>query len=232
MELLGAFTLIEVDPPGSRKALNFTATMTKAPVVTAGYGGWSKVARPRRKALTEWVGRDPVSITIEFMMDSPDDAGLPTETAARTLESIAGLDSNDPEPPLCLLLSNPPALMPHGYHRAAHVRWFVETLTWDADQTHYNKEGNRIRTAGTVVVTQYVEDTKLSGLAAGGKGKSTKGKKGSRRKTYRVKKGDTLSGIAARKDTYNDPKRWVDIKKANGIRDSKNLKVGKVLKLP
>ena len=45
-----------------------------------------------------------------------------------------------------------------------------------------------------------------------------------------VKRGDTLSGIAAR--VYGDPSRWRDIANANNIEDPFNLPTGASLVIP
>lgn len=231
--MTGSFTLHAQD-----RNVSVTASLRSAPIVTAGYGGWSKIARPRRKALTEWNGRDPVSLEWDFLIDNLlDGRGLPVERDCRALERIAGLDAGDPEPPLVTVASDPPALMPHGLHRAAHVKWFIEELSWDEEGTIYNRSGNRVRATGRLVLTQYVEDEHLEELSPvqrikKRKASSKKGKKGksSRAKTYTVKRGDTLSAIAARK--LGKASRWREIAKLNGIRDPRRLKVGKVLKLP
>ena len=52
----------------------------------------------------------------------------------------------------------------------------------------------------------------------------------SKAKTYTVKKGDTLSKIAAR--LLGSASKWQAIAKANGLRNPNSLKVGQVLKLP
>jgi hypothetical protein len=240
-EVLGAIGTFSLDEIGAKghSALSFTAYMTKAPVVVAGYGGWSRVARPHRKALTEWVGRDSVSIQIEFLVDTVDDdtpgTGVFVENQCRDLESIGGVESTDPEPPLCRLSSTPAPLMPHGYHRATHVKWFLDTLAWDADQTIYNRAGNRVRAAGTLTMTQFVEDTRLQGLSASKRRKTNRGstkRSGSKKKTYVVKPGDTLSSIAAKKSIYGDSSKWHAIARANKIRDPRHLKVGTRLRIP
>lgn len=229
----GTFTVTEIDPSRGRGAWEFTAYMTKPPIVTAGYGGWSRVARPRKKAITEWVGRDSASITIEFMLDTLDeDDGMYVRTQERALEHLAGLDEDDPEPPLVRLSSVPEALIPHNEYHAGHVKWFVDTLTWSADAKISNRVGNPVRIAGTVVLTQHVADHRLESLTSAAKRRRTSAKKGSKRKTYTVKTGDTLGKIAARKDVYGDASGWPRIAKANGIRDPKSLKVGQVLKIP
>lgn len=225
----GVVILTEIHDPPGRKRFVFRALMTRAPVVVAGYGGWSRVARPRRKAITEWVGRDSVSVSIGFIVDVFDEQVYDeyVEDQCRDLESMAGVEITDPEPPLIRLESKPAPLMPHGHHRASHVKWFVENITWDAEMTRYSKDGNRVRAGGEMVLTQFVEDERLRPA------KQNRQKNGGNKKgTYTVKDGDTLSKIAARRDIYGDAKKWKRIAKANNIRDPKKIKVGDTLKIP
>lgn len=229
----GNFWLEEMDPPGAKVAREFRASLKTAAVVTAGYGGWSRVARPRRKALTDWIGRDSVSIQIDFFLNDFDEQrGSWIERACRTLESFAGVESNDPTPPTLELHSNPPGIIPHSYERATHVRWFVETLAWDQDDIRYNKNGNRIAASGSMTVTQYVKDERLKAIHR--RQQAHRNPRGGRRKTYKVKRGDTLQKIAARRDVYHDASKWRKIAKANHIRDPKLGPAwwGKYLKIP
>lgn len=231
LKLPGRFWIRERNPPGKKKAREVIASLNGPAIVTAGYGGWSRIARPRRKALTEWVGRDSVSIEIAFIMsDFAKNRGAYIEDKCQILDELAGVEAGDPEPPLLELHSDPPGVIPHSYERASHVRWFIETLTWDKDAIRYNQNGNRIHVSGTITLTQYVADTRLRMS----KRKKKKGDSRGRRKTYRVKKGDTLYKIAARKDVYGDRHKWRRIAKANKIRDPKlgPKWVGKVLKIP
>lgn len=229
----GTFTLTELSPPNNRQARSFTASMLKAPIPTSGYGGWSRVAVPRAMAFTEWAGRDVLSITIEFILDElVSDMGVYVEKQCRNLERFAGVDEGDPEPPLLELVSDPDPLMPHGEYRASHNKWFLESLDWDADKIIYNDAGNRIRAGGTVVVSVFNQDDVLSVAGRNGKGTSGGGGKPGRIKVYTVKKGDTLSKIAARKDVYHDSKQWKRIAKANHIRDPKKLKINQKLIIP
>lgn len=234
-DALGTFMLEELNPPRGRGAKSFKAVMDGPPVPTGGYGGWEKVARPRRKSLTEWVGRDPMSIEITFLLDGQlySLTGREVESSCRDLESLSGVEGYDPEPALCRLSSVPAPLMPHGQHRARHVKWFIETLSWDKELIQYNRAGNRERAGGTILVTQHVRDEKLSAVADRKSRRSRAGSgRGSKRKTYTVRAGDNLAKIAARRDVYGDPKKWPVIAKANRIRDPKNLKVGRVLRIP
>lgn len=49
-------------------------------------------------------------------------------------------------------------------------------------------------------------------------------------KSFVVRRGDTLSGIAAQ--VYRDPARWRDIARANGIADPRRIRPGDTLRLP
>lgn len=226
----GSFTVTELDPPAGHRARTFTASMMTAPVVTAGYGGWSRTARPRKMALTEWVGRDALSVSFDFILDDyAEGAGLFVESSCQILDELCGVEEGDPEPPLLKLESDPEPLMPHGHHRASDNKWFVETLTWNADQIRYNNAGNRVRAMASITLTVHSEDERLSAAA---KARQNAASKGSRRKTYIVKTGDTLQKIAARKDVYGDSKQWKKIATANKLRDPKHLHKGRVLRIP
>lgn len=214
----GTFTLTELYPKEGRRPRTFRALLVDAPVPSAGYGGWSRVARPRKKALTEWAGRDSLSMTLNFLLDNfAEGKGLWIETKCQILDEMAGVEAGDPQPPLLALKSEPEHLMPHGLERAGHNEWFVEALSWNQADIRYNRAGNRVRASGTIVVTQYVSDVRLTPSedkrqAQGG---------GSKIKRYKIKKGDTLQSIAAKRNVYGDRKQWKKIAKANGIRDPK-----------
>lgn len=224
--ILGTFRFKSDEP-----SYDFEAMLTTMPVPVAGYGGWQKVPRPRRKALTEWVGRDSTSIEIEFMIDSfSDGTGYDNKQAVDTLEKLAGIGIHDPEPPLFKYTTNPPALGWHNNHHASHVLWYVDTLRWEKDQILPNQSGNPMRAAGTVIITQHVKDEHLEALSAveARRQSSTRGRGGSTR--YTVRRGDTLSKIAAKK--LGRASRWREIAKLNNIRDPKNLKVGRKIRIP
>lgn len=227
---LGTF-IFDSDVPD----LHVEGWMTTAPVLTAGGGGWSRVARPRRKSITEWLGRDSVSLEIEFLLE-PDlygddpDQGASVEQACRDLESLWGIESTDPEPPVMKVSSHPAPLMPHGQHRASHVRYFIETLTYDKGTVIYNREGNRIKAGGTMTITQFVEDAHISAVKARRARRATGKRPKPKHKTHVVKHGETLSRIAA--NEYGNMKYWKDIAKANHIRDPHSIKQGQHLKLP
>lgn len=215
----------------------------KKPRVVSPYGGWQVTARPRRIGLTDWVGRDPLKVNFDIMIESRDRRrefsereGVRVEKACRALERMAGLDADDPEPPI--LKVDGGGAIPHDYHDASHVRWVIETLEWDEDAEERNDYGNRTRALANIVVMQYVEEERLSRLSAAherrrrkkDRTKSKRSKKGAKKKEYVVKSGDTLAEIAARE--LGNYRRWTEIAQKNGIRDPRSLRVGQRLKLP
>ena len=230
LDRLGTLELVEINPPPRQDPERFRAYVTKPVIVVAGYGGWSRVARPRRKAITEWIGRDSMSLEIEFMTDVEGEfRGDWNERNIRSLERLAGIDIQDPQPPLFKLHSSPAKLIPHNAKRAPHVNWFVDALTWDKETILTSGSGNRTRAGGVMTVTQYVADERLT-PSVRRRSDRNRTKSGGKKKTYTVKRGQTLSDIA--KEVYGKASRWHDIAHANHIRDPKKLKVGQELKIP
>lgn len=225
MAPLGQVIFEELNP-GRRKRVTFKALMTGAPLPTGGIGGWSRVERPKRKSITEWVGRDGISIEIPFIIDYLlEDNGEACEQQVRNLEMIAGIEAGSNEPSLFRLKSTPPRLMPHGYERARTNKWFLESVSWDRDTVIAKANGKRVRIGGTMIVSQFTKDSKIQRIRQ-------KVERHNPRKFYVVKKGDTLQKIAAREDVYGDARKWREIAQANKIRDPKKLKVGTKLKIP
>lgn len=210
-----------------------------APTPTAdSYGGWQIVEIPKRMGLTEFAGRNPYGIEIEFLVDrfeeGKDRGADHVERNFANLERIAGRNSEDDDPPIFVIDSN--GHIPHDFTRNPRQRWVVESLNWDKELTIISVERRPLRLGGTLVIRQYNHDTSLGsydGPAERNRKKHRKkGDKGrtTTKKLYTVKKGDTLSGIAQRE--LGDSKRWREIADANDIRDPRSIKVGQKLRLP
>lgn len=197
--------------------------MVSGPFTQAGgSGGWEVVARPFRTGFTDWVGRDPLTLTVPLLFD-----GFATSTSVEkaiiTLERMA-IPHGDDDPPT-LRATGP---IPH-----REKNWVINGIDWGEPIYHRDTTENvayRVRQACTITLLELVEDDRLERLAKrAGKGGS-RGKK-KPREPYTVKKGDTLMSIAAAK--LGAAKRWKEIKRMNpGIRDPKRLKVGQKIKLP
>lgn len=202
-------------------------------IVTEGYAGWQIVNRPRDVGLTEWVGRNPMAIEIPFILDYWLEAintnpGIDCENQVSNLETLAGVGSHA-QPPICYVDGR--GAIPHDETIApGSHQWVIETITWDRSmEIRSQTSGRRLRCGGVIVVRKFVTSTDMLRTI-----KSTDRARGSGRKPkhYRVKRGDTLGKIAARKDIYNDASKWKIIADANHIRDRRHLKVNQRLLIP
>lgn len=193
----------------------------------------ARVQRPRRKPITEWTNRDELQVAVSFMFNNigenahigKEDEGVEIEQKIRVLEKMQGRDAGDPAPQPLIILGDPAGCIPNDYHDATHLRWWLEEIQEDESKTLRNKAGNRTRYAGVLIFTEVVEDEPLGKLAAA----NHKNKKGSSTpKKYTVKKGDTLSKIAAK---FHIKGGWKHLAKLNKIRDPRKLKVRQVIRL-
>lgn len=211
----------------------------EAPMPTSdSYGGWVVTGIPRRMGLTEWQGRPPLGLEISFIIDRLEegDTAYVADQMDR-LEKIAATYDRDREPPTCIVDSN--GIIPHDYTHARWVRWIVESVTWDRQMTiNSNQTRSRpLRVGGTLTLRQYNHDDTLDSYDGPaernrkkhrGNDNKKKGARGGDR--YTVRRGDTLTSIAARE--LGDSKRWKEIAKLNNIRNPRNLRVGQVLRMP
>jgi hypothetical protein len=215
------------------KPITFDALLGAEPPKVAGGGGWQVTARPRRQGITDWVGREPVRLTVPFLLDGwAEGKGVPIEKQIRNLEVMSGIGLGSLEPPLVRVFSG--GVIPYDSKTHDGLRWVVESVDWGASLR--NPYGNRVRQDGTIVLLRYVADARLERLKPVEKdrerrrrgGRARRGRGG--RRVYVVKKGDTLSKIAARE--LGKASRWREIAKLNNLRDPNKLKVGQRLKLP
>lgn len=177
---------------------------------TGGYGGWELISRPRRKAMTEWTGRDPLSIGLTIMLDGFA-RGRSVERECRRLERFAGLGKG--QPPTLLVSSG--GLIPHDTYHGSY-RWVIESLEWGDKIVNENEL--RVRQFADIVLLEFVEDRDLIRIPA---------IKRPKKRFVKAKAGDTLRKIAAR--TKSDLK---DLKKWNEIRDAdKELVKGKRIRV-
>lgn len=190
-----------------------------APKVVDGYGGWTVVARNRRRGMVEWTGNNPIAIEIPFMMDDWE-AQKSVEKDMNDLEKMAGIGPPEgPEPPLVHWDAN----SQHDAREASHLDWVIEGLEWDTNISR-NEDGETVRASGTLTLRQFVGDELLSTFA--------KARKKSKNSTHKVKKGESLMTIA--KKELGNANRWPEIVRLNPgvVRDPRNPKDGLVLRMP
>jgi hypothetical protein len=207
------------------------------PAITQGYGGWDEVDRPHNVSLTTWRGFKPTGIDLPLMLDQWA-LGTSVETAVDVLEALAGrgrLRTNAAaggyaQPPL--LIVHTAGVMPYDAHGFPDERWVITNLDWNEDDTITNDAGNRVRAPVTVSLLQYVADTRLAdqALALRELLQSRRAKRGTARRTYTVRQGETLVSIA--RTQLGDPGRWVEIVKLNHLRDPRAVKPGARIRIP
>jgi hypothetical protein len=234
MTHLGEFTVSSVDGE-----LVFRAELgPDGATPTDGYGGWGVTARPKKVGLSEWGGRNPYAFDLDWLIDNYEEGdGAGTERAVWILEQMAGLGDDD-EPPT--LIVDASGAIPHDYTRSPGNRWIIENLGWDKKYEIRNDNGRLIRVRGTISFRKHTFDQALGAYTAAERSRrkaaskrkaGQRGSAGSRRKkSYTVKKGDTLAKIAASR--LGKSSRWREIAELNGISDPRKLVVGQKLKMP
>lgn len=211
------------DPPTDISAL----LGDERPDISSGYGGWDEVERPRRKTVITWRGMPARRLQVSILLDNWT-VGTSIERTIRALERLA-LPREGGQPPVVRIDAAGGALPWQSR------RWVIDAITWG--DALMNGKGNRVRQAAVVTFLEYVSDDLIERIPPAKKRRNKKKrgtgegmKKGAKEKRYTIKRGDTLPRLAAHK--LGDARRWREIAKLNNIRDPRNLKIGRVIRLP
>lgn len=206
---------LRLEGPGG---LQVEAYRTQEPIIPSiGYGGHPVAARPKRKALTVWQGRQPFQITVPMLLWEKNES---VEPERRTLDEMAtGTDAKEPISVKFYgeALPIPPTVANN---------WWIETITW-GEEVRRRRDWAMIRKQVTITLLERVDDELLaqSTLAA-----RVAGNTKTIAKHYTVQARDTLSSIAARE--LLNANRWIEIAELNGIRSNGELHAGMKLVLP
>lgn len=180
-------------------------------------GGWVNVARPQRTSITDWQGSDEDELPVACLLD-----GMPDRSVEPILDGLMALyrprDENGQ-----LVRPGPVTIrggVPHGGHR-----WVIADV---AESDAITAHGRRVQWHGAVTFRRY---TPADLVAAPAKSRTTKANK-----RYRVRAGDTLNSIAIKQcdaKTHREVAAAVTaLRKLNGIRDPRRIKVGQIVRLP
>lgn len=188
------------------------------PILANGYGGWSIVTRPQKKAMTNWDGHQPFQLVFEiWFSEVARDKSI--EGAIKSLSRMARVDSDlDP--------NRPPQVRIHGDafdQTMKNIAWVIQNLEWGKTIRSEN-HGFRIQQQCTVTLLEHV----TGGLVNESNVKP--GQHQPKYRTYTIKKGDTLQSIA--KKLLGKASRWQEIARLNNIHDPRNLKVGRKIRVP
>jgi len=190
------------------------------PRITGGYGGWEVVDRPRKRAMIEYKGIEPVELELEIVFDAwGEDVSITNvDTALANLESMTAPTGKNLPPPLvyieCKSVPKPKA-----------VPWVISNITWGT--TIRNTEGETKRQTAQITFMQ--ADAKEYGRLVP---KPTKARDPHRNlpRTYTWKKGDTWPIVALR--LMGDKKYSTTIIRHNKFRKGHAMKVGDKIKVP
>lgn len=184
--------------------------------------GWTEVARPRRVALTDYMGHSPMRQTIPMILDGLHN-GRVQEPFIRNIERLFRPSHGNYQPSVIYLQGA-------GLYYT-NLNWVIESIEWDATPIK-RPDGRRIRQGLTIVFLQYIPDKRLElrANANAARRKKEAAKRRAAKKRYTVKKGEHLGEIAAKQ--LGDPQRWREIAKLNGIRDPSRVKAGQVIRMP
>jgi hypothetical protein len=206
------------------------------PRITQGYGGREEIERSQDISLTPWTGFKAMGVELPLWLDDlANDRSV--EPAVDILEALAGRGrrrAKDPaggyvKPPAVVVHTS--GLMPNDAQAAPSLRWGVNELDWDEDETVTNDAGNRVRAPVIVTLLQIVEPTRLQtsvGAAIALRARRAKKSRGTRQ--YTVKAGETAMSIA--RTQLGDAGRYQEILRLNGLRDPRALRPNAVLRLP
>lgn len=203
------------------------AWLTSEPIVPSqGYGGHPLAARPKRRGLTVWQGRQPFSVDFPILLyrGGP---GHSVEQDRIALERMATIESVEDYTYKYGVLVNPRRGLTLPIPSAV-TEWWVEELTWGEEVREPPERGGYLtRKLCNVKLLERVDDQVLGSSKQGSKNRNLT-------IFYFVKGGDTLAKIAAKLLGKGDAAHVDQIKKYNpGIRSDGNLHPGKtVLRIP
>lgn len=206
----------------SNPKLTVSAILSQDMPKVTGFGGWQEVARPRRVSFMDWQGNAPIRLQFGLMLDKWGDGPQTCEQDCLDLERMGRPGPQNQKPPTIKITEGE---LPH-----MNVTWALDSLEW-GDCIRQRDTGKRVRQVVSLTLVALSDPYASAKSPAASNRAAAAGRGGQAHPLrYTVKKGDTLSAIAAKE--YGSASDWHKIADANNIRDPKNLKVGQVLKLP
>lgn len=202
--------LVPIQPKGD--PLRFQWNPEQVTAVSA-VGGWSRIARPRRKTATDWGGQPSEEVSFVLFFDQEESLGS-VEAKCSRLESF-GLPRAEGKPPPLLRLSYGPV--------GKGKKWVIDDLSWGPEVRR--SDLHRVYQEVTVTLLEFV-DLELEFTPA----KKHKHKKKEPAKSHSARTGETLVTIAA--SQLGDASRWKEIAALNGVRSPKDVTPGSRVRLP
>lgn len=219
--------LRQVSPPGPRLPFRFNPVSVKR---TPTVGAWRQEERPRQKPAVEWAGQTLETLVFTLRLDGySDDPIRSVEPEIRVLERFGEKRGKDKPPPE-LRFDYGPA--------ESRTIWVIVSIE-PLDELR-NAQLQIVQQEFVITLLEYVEaELALSPVDRHkknkdkGKGKGGDNGKDDKKDEYRiytVKRGETLSSIAAK--LLGKASRWPEIARLNGLRDPDRIVPGQKLKIP
>ncbi len=201
------------------------------PTPSGGTANWEQIKRPRRRALTDFEGEDPLRLKFDLWLNEWPDGDV--EPLIRRVMAWAAR-TDLPYQPTTLKLAGP---LPY-----VDLTYVLETVE-HTDKVAFRDDGRRCRQQLKLTLLEYVPAfasllTPKPPVEAAQQRAQAKSQKSAlldrqqqpQQKTYTVKRGDSLWGIAAA--LLGAGSKYQLIASENNIRDPKSLKPGQVLRIP
>ena len=158
---------------------------TNPALPTLGYGGHPIGARPKRKALTVYQGRQPFTLEVPMILWN---LGNSVESDREALDNMATTEAEllTQQPPVVQIDAAYPLPIPPALGTQKTARWWLENLTWGEEFRRPPEDGGFLTWKEvTVTLLEWTPNPTIDG--------------GFRIGNYRVKKPpDTMKSIAAK----------------------------------
>jgi LysM repeat protein len=187
------------------------------PKISDGNPIWETVQRPKRSSLTLWRGRNPVQLVVPVLFDGVAD-GVSVEQEINTLDRMKRSPSTGIQPPLVVVKGAVP--------RRDIKSWVITDITYGDNVVQDMIGGSAVRLRQDAVVTllEHIEEERVTRYTP------PVANKGPKHPFHVVRSGETLAKISQQE--YGTTARAADIRKANSLKDSRDIKIGQRLRMP
>lgn len=168
--------------------------------ISAGYGTYTDITRPRNVSLLSWQGRTPYEQTIDVVFNGMPNANGPGRSVEKLIANLETLATRGPG------MISPPQIRLFGPVPHPELEWVITGVDW-GDAIRRNNDGARLLQYATITLHEWVGDPYLKAARPAGKASGVKFR------WYAIKAGDDVKAIAKR--LLGNPSYWNQIVKIN-----------------
>lgn len=222
-QAIDVVTITQVDPAGPQVLCRHgdgSATYSSQ-------GGWQYTKRPKRAAMSEYMGHDPWILTVPLVFSYDPPGTKPTandnsvvESGLQILEAIYRNHVGPRQEPAVVTLTCP--LIPF-----TGFQWNIQD--WQETAVYRDEQGQRYYTALNITFNQYVP-ADLIDVTSTSPAQQIASASQTACSVYTVKYRDTLWSIAQKQ--LGDVNQWKLLSTMNNIRDPDAITEGQLLRLP